>query len=418
MNKVTPIKHKLHYKQFSNMYHRVDRRNSALSPDNITEEASPFLIPSEGDRIYAATKDAPFENLELLYEIDLQTTLPIFNSILLYRLLKLQYGNPDVLGAIINIEYSKPKLSAGGDWGYVLKASENLFAEIRSIQMNTRFKIRYWHPEQITDANKRKILGSKMAEFLSKLIESIDKNSHLFSEDQDIDKTNKALSSISNIFSEKYKSAVEILSRAKNQDILPDRIDLEFNQKPHVSTGGSLYMSSAILFIVSLEAFLNTIYHLLLKTEFQANQYDRITARGDLDLRIISAHLFCRGFKKQIIEPKSELWVKLIRLRKFRNDIVHGNVTDNHHIYASIEDFYIFFYSGVNDFRGNKHEKKYKQDYPTTMAQIDEKVVMDIKSTIDSIIEAVLKSADKEHEKWFRSWLHEATIPCEVPNLG
>ena len=48
MKKVTKIKQKLHSKQFSKSYCRVERENTALSPDNITDEASPFLIPSQG----------------------------------------------------------------------------------------------------------------------------------------------------------------------------------------------------------------------------------------------------------------------------------------------------------------------------------------------------------------------------------
>jgi len=296
--------------------------------------------------------------------------------------------------------------------------SDGVFAEIRSIHMNVRFKIRYWLSDIPENIEKRKKIGSHMAGFLKSFIESIEKNAHLFNEDQDIDKSNKKLSSISNIFSEKYKSAVEMMILANQTDNLPERKDLEFKESVIVNTGGSIYMSSAILFVISLESLLNTIYYLLLKSEFQANQYERITVRGDLDLRLISAHLFCHGFKKQIITPKTDLWVKLIKLRKFRNDIVHGNVTNDHHVFALKEDINLFFYSGINDFRGHKLESKSRQDYPTTMAQINEKVVSEIKNTIDQIIAAILESADIEYEKWFRSWLHESVIPCEVPKSG
>ncbi len=417
MKKVTKIRQKLHSKQFSKSYCRVERENTALSPDNITDEASPFLIHSQGDMVYAVTKGEPFENYVLAYEIDLQNTLPIFNSILLYRLLKLQFGDPDVLGALVSFKPDKPVLYRGGgiDWGYILKVSDGVFAEIRSIHMNVRFKIRYWFSEPPENIEERKKIGSHMAGFIESLIESIKKNAHLFNEDQDIDKSNKTLSSISNIFSEKYKSAAEMLSLANSTDNLPDRKDIEYKESVIVSTGGSIYMSSAILFVISLESLLNTIYYLLLKSEFQANQYDRITVRGDLDLRLISAHLFCHGFKKQIITPKSELWLKLIKLRKFRNDIVHGNVTNDHHVFALVEDNNLFFYCGINDFRGYKPESKSKQNYPTTMAQINDKVVSEIKDTIDQIVEAILESADIEHEKWIRSWLYEAVIPCRIP---
>ena len=117
MKKVTKIRQKLHSKQFSKSYCRVDRENYRLSPDNITDEVSPFTIPKQGDIVYAITKNEPFKNVELAHEIDLQDTLPIFNSILLYRILKLQFGDPDILGALVGFNSDKPILYGGGGIG-------------------------------------------------------------------------------------------------------------------------------------------------------------------------------------------------------------------------------------------------------------------------------------------------------------
>ncbi len=413
MAKVTKLKLRLHSKELSKSYPRIERGNATLSPDYLTEDMSPFVPPKEGDLVYAVVKEEPFQDYELASEIDLQEGVPLFNSILIYRVLKLQYGQPDILGGLVNIDPANRKfhIGAGIEWGYVLKLADNLFAEIRSVQTNTRFKLRFWIQSIPEELEEREEYGQLMAQFLEAFVDGIEKNAHLFNEEQEISEEAREKSAISNIFSERYKSAIEIFDFAKESETLPDRQDLTFDQSARVNTGGSIYMSAAILFVISLESLLNTIYHLLLRPEFQAEPYERITIRGDLDLRLISAHLFCSGFTKQILVPHTELWGKLLKLRRFRNDIIHGNITPHHYAYALQEDINTFFYCGVTDYRGRKAEEKASRNYPTTMAQINESVVSEIKETVDQIVQAIIAAADEKHKKWLDSWLFEAIIP-------
>ena len=343
-------------------------------------------------------------------EVDLQKVVPLFNSLLLYRILNLLYDQPDILGGLVNLKSKKLYVGAGVDWGYTLRILEDLYAEVRSINANNRFKLRFWIEGMPKDPEEGKPYGVKMADCLEALIDCIDKNAHLFNEEQEISGDAKDSYAISNVFSEKYKSAEEMFYLAKNFDILPGRKDLKFEEPLKISTGGSLYLSSAILFVVALESLINTIYHLLLKPEFQAETYGRITTRADLDVRLISAHLFCDGFVKQILTPHTELWERLLKLRRFRNDMIHGNVTPGHYVYALQEDINTFYYCGVTDFRGRKAEEKAKRNYPTTMAQVNEGVVSEIKKTVDMVINAITEAADEDNRNWLTSWLWEAFI--------
>ena len=242
-------------------------------------------------------------------------------------------------------------------------------------------------------------------------IDCVEKNAHLFNENQKITEQNKSWSALLNIFAERYSSAERLFDFAAHFDKLPPRKDLKWNESLDVSTGGSIYLSSAISYVMALESLINTIYHLLLKAEFRVESYERITKRGDLDLRIVTAHLFCDGFSKQILSPQTDLWKKLLKLRSFRNEMVHGNITANHYAYALQEDAIIFYYNGVTDFRGRKTEEKAKNSFPTSLSQIDKTVVVEIKNIVNEIVQAIIEAADAKYNKWFHSWVWEASIP-------
>lgn len=407
MGTVTQIKQKLHSERLSKTYSRVQRENNKLSAEYITVAMHPFCPPQSADYVYAVAKENPFEEYKFMHEIDLQNTIPYFNSLLIYRILRLSYGNPDILGALINVAQNS---KAASDWGYTLQITNDLFAEVRSIHNNTRFKLRYWMKGEPMALSQKKIIGENMAAFLKTFSDSIEKNAHLFDENEDIGNEVKSMASFSNIFAEKYNSAIKILELAKNIDQLPEKNDIKWEEKINVNTSGSLYLSSAILFVIALETLVNTIYHLLLKSEFGHEAYYRTTIRADLDARIICAHLFCNGFEKSILLPGTDLWGRVLKLRKFRNDVFHGNVTPDHYVYAIPEDMFAFFYSGTTDFRGRKMEAKAKKNYPTTMPQINLSIVSDIKETVDQIVEAIREAANKENRIWLDSWLWEAIV--------
>lgn len=409
MENVKELKQKLHSDRLAKIYSRVERGNRDFSPDYITETMAPFHPSQIGDYFFAVTKENPFDEYNLCKEIDLQETIPFFNSILLYRILKLLYDRPDILSAFFPINPTSTQAAGPIDWGYTILIIEELYAEIRSIHNNTRFKLRFWMRSALKDCDQRKLYGAKMDEFLTAFADCLEKNAHLFNEETELD--DAIYSGLANIFAQKYKSAEKLFSLANDLDLLPQRKDLRWEESLGVSTSGSLYLSSAVLFIIALESLINTIYHLRLKQAYRLEAYERSTIRADLDLRIVTAHLFCEGFDMQIVTPYTELWDRLLKIRKFRNDIVHGNITPDSYSYALPEDMFIFFYNGLTDFRGRKAEVKYKKKYPTTMAQINKSVVSEIKETVDLIVQAIVEAAEHENKKWLKSWIWEALIP-------
>jgi hypothetical protein len=229
MGSVREIKQTLHSNRLTKTYSRVERGNKDFSPEYITETIAPFHPPQIGDYFFAVTKEQPFDDYKLLEEIDLQEIIPVFNSILLYRILKLLYGRPDILGAFFPINTASKQAAGPIDWGYTILITEEIYAEIRSIHNNTRFKLRFWMRQVPEDHDQRRLYGAIMAEFLTAFADCLGKNTHLFNEETELVDT--IYSGITNIFAQKYRSAEKLFSLANDLDLLPKRKDLGWEKR-------------------------------------------------------------------------------------------------------------------------------------------------------------------------------------------
>ncbi len=427
----------MNIEKFKSKYPREFRQNYHLSPEYIDKSERDYHPPDTSDSIYAFTLDNPLTDYKLLIEFDLQNILPYFNSILIYKILKKLYDSPDIVGAGISpntINKSVKNVGYITDWSYSLRINKSLIAEIRSLFINCRFRLRFWsncisgnnkaygqlitNPDnfsKVIKTNKyifgkqdlRQIIGN----FFTDITKLIENNLNLF-EEKSLKK--EAFSkTIPNIYLQRYKAAEMLINLADTFDIKEPPSLLKAVELPKVRTTGSIYLSSAIMFIISLESLINVLYYFLLKKEFASEHYERVTVKADLDLRLLCMHLYCDGFKSQIINPSTdnELWGKMIKLRDFRNTMIHGNVTDEDKVYALLEDHMLFFYSPVIDFRGESTEKKTKNRFPVTMQQIDRTNVLEIKGIVDEITKTIISSMNKETKHWVKYWIKELAIP-------
>jgi hypothetical protein len=127
-------------------------------------------------------------------------------------------------------------------------------------------------------------------------------------------------------------------------------------------------------------------------------------------------HVFCSGFSKQPISPGSDLWQRIIDLRDFRNDMVHGNITEEHRLHSFTEDGFLFFYSASTDFRGRKLEAKAARVLPRAQTQITRKTVHSVKATVDEVRAAILAAMDQETGQWVNSWISTPLVPPRTPS--
>ena len=415
-DKVEKLSKRLNSKKLAKAYPRVERENKALSPEYLSDDVSQYYPPAQGDSVYAAAKEPPFDKYKLAFEVRLEE-LPSHNDVLIYRMLKLLYGEPDILGANVSANPEKPivYVGAGIDWGFTVRILPNLFAEIRSVHSNVRQRLRFWIDEIPETKEERASYGKKMFRFHEAFIDAIERNGHLFNEEEEFTSFEQRDYAVSNIFSERYRAAERLLELAEKEDVPAVKRDLRVDEVLDVSTVGAIYLSSAIQFVISLEALINTILALLLKDEFRSKEYERATTRADLDVRLITAHVFCSGFSKQVLIPKTDLWNRMLKLRDFRNEVVHGNVTSDHYVYALREDGNTFYYCPVTDYRGRKAEAKASRNYPTTMAQVNRKTVLEIRQTVDDLVQSLISAADEDRRHWIEGWIWEAVIPESDP---
>lgn len=88
-----------------------------------------------------------------------------------------------------------------------------------------------------------------------------------------------------------------------------------------------LCRSAFIMYLSSVEGFINLIYELYLRKELREKRiYDRV-CREQIDLKLRLAPIYCECFKPGVLDPDSDAFKKYHSLANLRNDFVHANLT-------------------------------------------------------------------------------------------
>ena len=200
---------------------------------------------------------------------------------------------------------------------------------------------------------------------------------------------------------------------AQTFDSRPERREYTFDEvaeKPDiVVASGSIYCSAALFYMMSFESLLGILYKVLKRDEYKSELYDRLTTKADLPSRLLSMHHYCNGFTRQIIYPGSDEWNQFELLRKYRNDIVHGNLDEVHHFYCLHEDGLQFYY-GHPDYMGKREDRKKHDKLPLFMPDMNEGTVKQIKEIVDRLISGIISAMDEKTGQKVSSWLHEPLI--------
>jgi hypothetical protein len=368
-----------------------------------------YVVPPPEGHVYGVAKDEPKAGYVKLIENNLDDVLPYFNQLLVYRILRLLYGPPDILSAYVS---PSARTCSPVDWGFSFSVKPDLIAEVRN-KFTSRVYLAYWGPAGpvTSDAQGRRDEG--MAKCLADLNETVEKNLHLWDEKEELKDRTRQLGLV-NVPAEKYKGGELLLSRAREFDRRPLRKVFEYGETRPLLSVGHLYLSAATMFFVSFESFVNLLYRILLRKEFRSGTYERLTVRSDLDLRLASMHVFCRGFQSQIVEPGSDLWVRMIQLRDFRNDVVHGNITEEHECHSLEEGGFMFFYLPAGDYRGRRSQSSVPEHLSRFQPNVNEDTVRVTKETVDDLREAILAAMDSQTRSWVASWLWRPMIPIDA----
>jgi len=400
---ITAITRRLHATKFGKTYPRF-KRASTLSPaTEIDTDALGFTFVPAGYELFLALP--PRGRWTRSLELNAQEYIKVFNQPLMYRALKLLHGAPDVVTALGTKDLAT---CHPVDWSYTLVLGSYALCEVRS-KHYSRVHLDFWTP-RLRAAEKKGDLAKLAGSFCAAITEFVEQNGHIWDEGTDLPASEPS-KAISNVAAEKYRSAERLLSAATLLDQRPAARPIPVAETLDVSAVGYLYAAAATQFFVALEALVNLLYTLLLRPEFQSRTYERLTVRSEIDLRLVAMHVFCTGFSAQTVLPGSELWQRIVDLRNFRNDLLHGNVLEEHMIYSFTEDNFLFFYSPSTDFRGRKLQAKAERSLPRAQTRIVRRTVESIKATVDDVRSALLAAMDQDTAQWVQSWISTPFVP-------
>jgi hypothetical protein len=405
---VTPLTRKLRPTKFGSRYPRFGRSATFLPAAEVDANAIRFTPSPPGYALFLAPP--PKAKWARTLELNAMEQIKVFNQPLIYRALKLLHGDPDIASAWRADDHSA---AHAVDWSYTLSIDAHALCEVRSKHFS-RVHLDFWTP-RLRTAEQKEHLAKVAVAFCAALNEFLEQNVHIWDEATDLPTTNDS-TTLSNIASEKYESADRLLSAATLLDQRPKAKPVPAGESLGVQAVGYLYAAAAMQFFIALEALVNLLYTLLLRPEFRGRTYERLTVRSEIDLRLISMHVFCSGFSKQPISAGSDLWQRIIDLRDFRNDMVHANITEEHRLHTFTEDDFLFFYSASTDFRGRKLEAKAASALPRAQTQITKRTVRSVKTTVDEVRAAILAAMDQETGQWVNSWISTPLVLPRIPN--
>jgi hypothetical protein len=380
-----------------------------MSPaSEVDPEAERFTPAPPGFTLFLAQPPRP--DWVRVLELNAEEHLKTFSQPLVYRALKLLHGVSDVITLLVSDDH---KSAHGLDWSYTLTAGEDVLCEVRSKHFS-RVHLEFWTPAEGTSRDRLVEVAFTLCAALSEFLEQ---NGHIWEEATDLP-ADEAMSGIANVAAEKLHGAERLLAAAVMLDERPLARPIAPGEPVDVPAVGYLYSSAALQFFVALEAFVNLLYVVLLRPEFRTRIYERLAARFEIDLRLASMQVFCDGFASQPIAPGSDLWERVIQLRDFRNDLVHGNITEEHRVYSFVDDSFLFFYSPASDFRGRKLEAKAERGLPRAQTQITRRTVESVQATVNEVRSALIAAMDAETMSWVQSWLSSPAVPPRHAKKG
>lgn len=312
------------------------------------------------------------------------------------------------------------------NWKYFIKLPSGGLIEIGTKDQHTVLYFAHVISGQVKDED------SKQAErFISLLLEEAKKEERnkLFDPRKEFEKTDGLkLYQLFNVYRANYVSAEFMLIEALTQEkVLRDEFlkydartsDFSDEEKRnHIDQfmlACGMYFSSAITyFFMSLEGFINIVFHSFLKKNLRDRDLN-IEQRFDIEQKLKLMTALCDGFIQKSADSTEDIYAKFLKLKKYRNSIFHSKVEDSLKILVIIEDGFLY----------NCDMSKYKKQFlPAHKIMLSANDVIEVKNIVDGIIELVLNSMIDDTRLLTEKYILKAThIPFYIlkdgsPSLG
>ena len=230
-------------------------------------------------------------------------------------------------------------------------------------------------------------------------------------------------SKLNSVFKEKIKNAdVEVIENPfftyrETADSIHDMIIKAKSPKP--STEGQfdlfhgfddylnhydLCRAAFILYLSSVEGFINLIYELYLRTELREERLYKRICREQIDLKLRLAPLYCICFKENTLDPENKAFKDFHSLVNLRNDFVHANFTKPMRNPIIYEDGFEF---GINI------DSATPIGIPNNFSDFESEHVEMAKNITQELIDYVVAAMRPRYKKKFKSIMYGDYIKVE-----
>ena len=306
------------------------------------------------------------------------------------------------------------------NWRYLIRLPSGGIVELATRDKNTIFYI----AQLILPLRDEKIDGLEAKKFINLLLEEANRQKkQLFNPKKQFEKQEGIrLYLLFNVYLSNYLSAKTMLGTAEAlesellQEFLrydartPDIYDEEkrkhFDQ--HMLTCGMYYCSAISYFFMSLEGFINLVFHAFLKKRFRDKEF-RTDQRFDLEQKLRLMSVLCVGFNENV-EMDTAVLSGFKKLKNYRNSLFHSKVEDSLKGLCFVEDGFIYTYDieEYNDYFLPAHKIK------LTVSD-----VIEVNKLVDDIVNYILESMNQSTRNITEKYiLKKPQIPITILESG
>lgn len=304
----------------------------------------------------------------------------------------------------------------GLEWRYFLSTRCGGIIQVGTEDKHSGLSI--WHLISENQDHPSEIARKEGRQFIDDLLKEAEKKEgQLLNPRREFEKGEGVqLYLLHNVYLYNYGSAELMLESAEEQQNAMRVEFLRYNartkdiddpqKKAHMEKfqlGVGMYYAAAIsYYFMSLEGFVNLVYHAFLRDEFRDQEFDW-EKRLTLDQKIRLMPNLCYGFRKKHVDRKSEFFINFKKLRDYRNQIFHSKIVDSLKYVCLVESG--FLYTCYMD-------KNKKQCFPSHKMNLKREDVLSARRIVDEIVEQILNSMNDETKELTENFIMKNT---EVP---
>jgi hypothetical protein len=382
------------------------------------KNSPPSIVPLNYQYSYLHKADIPnnFITMPVNYR---KKDIEEYEVIFFHRLLKNNYGEPsDIEWEDVRTDEKNglPIIEKGAkEWRYYLKTDSGNVIQVGTKNDATYFEVNLVLQsgndlDEYLDENKESDNIKDTKKFIDSLLKEAKYRGEKFDLNRELAQGDNLVRFFAkNLFWSNYTCA-ELMIEWVNR-IMPEIVkeefkglqesDFQITKETELSTvrrldkylcaDESFIISGLLYYYMAIEAFINLIYKALLLDKYKKNKSkstrnleDRFN-KLDIEIKLILMPHVCHGFKSKHFDAESEIYKNFLKLRDYRNTIIHGNIMDSANEIIISE--YPFSYNYFNN-------KQVNSLFPYKRHSFKEEHLWVVKNIVDELMNMILQKMD------------------------